>query len=143
MLRLNQVCRLRSQCSLLLFNHFHQIHIKTRSVCQVLISSNIDLQPADAALRLKHWNLVNSNSVNLNPTGNSNKIRFPSTHFSITCCQLTHTTADLNHFLTMLLLLIKALHRFCICRLSFCSTVQLYRCWCCFRCCCCRLKRQL
>lgn len=107
MLRLNQVCRLRSQCSLLLFNHFHQIHIKTRSVCQVLISSNIDLQPADAALRLKHWNLVNSNSVNLNPTGNSNKIRFPSTHFSITCCQLTHTTADLNHFLTMLLLLFK------------------------------------
>lgn len=66
---------------MLLFNYLYQLCIETRSVWPLLISSkyiiyNLAMRQFDL-----HWGPVNLNLVDAKPPCNSNKIRFPLTHF--------------------------------------------------------------
>lgn len=66
---------------MLLFNYFYQLCIETRPVWPLLISSkyiiyNLAMRQFDL-----HWGPVNLNLVDSKPLCNSNKIRFPLTHF--------------------------------------------------------------
>ena len=66
---------------MLLFNYFYQLCIETRSVWPLLISSkyiiyNLAMRQFDL-----HRGPVNLNLVDAKPPCNSNKIRFPLTHF--------------------------------------------------------------
>lgn len=80
--RLTQVCwKRRRRRNLLLFNYLYQLCIETRSVWPLLISSkyiiyNLAMRQFDL-----HRGPVNLNLVDAKPPCNSNKIRFPLTHF--------------------------------------------------------------
>ena len=105
-----------------LFNYLYQLCIETRSVWPLLISSkyiiyNLAMRQFDL-----HRGPVNLNLVDAKPPCNSNKIRFPLTHFFSHFSLTNSNPTSLNLF-----------------SLSFEGLVRgvlLYRFWCFFRFCC-------